>query len=513
MLAAAWSVALAGMDGLLIEIEVAVSSGLPKTELVGLPDAGLHEAKARCKAALKESGFAWPDQVVTINMRPSDLPKTGSHYDIAIMAAIMGAAGIAPVERMHRYVMLGGIGLNGRVHPVRGILPAVISARRAGMESVVVPHEQVAESALVEGMSVQGIGHITDLIAVLRGRIEEVSAPPPPAEVVPAVTRPEPDMADVTGQLEARWALEVAAAGRHHLMMKGPPGVGKTMLAERLPGLLPDLTMPEALEVAALRSLVGAPIDRGQVTRPPYSDPHHSASPASLIGGGRRVILPGAISMAHRGVLFLDEAPEFSRAVLEALRTPLESGTVSIDRVAGHGRFPANFQLVLAANPCPCGNAGTVGGVQCRCSPNVVRRYAEKISGPVEDRIDILQNLRPLRKTLLAAAEGRSESSRVIAERVAAARDRQSWRLEGTGWLTNAEVSGSYLRTSLALPVGVELLDRAVERGQLTNRGVDRCLRLSWTLADLAGRDRPGAAEVHQALALRRGEAVEGKVA
>lgn len=513
MLASAWSVALAGMDGVMIEIEVSVNSGLPKTELVGLPDAGLHEAKARCKAALKGSGHTWPEQVVTINLRPSDLPKTGSHYDLGIMAAVMGAAGIAPTDRMDAMVFLGGIGLKGQVHPVRGILPAVMTARREGKDTVVVPHEQVAEAALVEGVAVQGVGTLNDLIAVLRGRPEEVSAPRPADPVEPADTRQVPDMGDVIGQLEARWAVEVAAAGRHHLMLKGPPGVGKTMLAERLPGLLPNLTMPEALEVAALRSLRGLPIDGDLVLRPPYADPHHSASTASLVGGGRRVILPGAISMAHRGVLFLDEAPEFSRQVLEAMRTPLESGVVSIDRVAGQGRYPARFQLVMAANPCPCGNAGTTGGPECRCSPITVRRYGEKISGPVLDRIDIVVHLRPLRKTLLAAAEGRSESTGVIADRVALARERQRRRLEGTGWLTNAEVAGSYLRTALPLPDGVETLDRAVERGRLSNRGVDRCLRLAWTLADLAALDRPGPAQVHQALALRGADHVEPKVA
>lgn len=513
MLATAWTVALAGLDGVLIEVEVAVTNGLPKTELVGLPDTGLHEAKARCRAALKESGHDWPDKAVTINLRPSDLPKTGSHYDLAIMAAVMGAAGIAPVDRMDRLVLLGGIGLTGRVHKVRGILPAVLAAQRRGRELVVVPHEQVAEAALVDGMAVQGVGDLNDLIAVLRGRAEEVSEPKPVTARERRRDLATLDMADVTGQLEARWAVEVAAAGRHHLMMKGPPGVGKTMLAERLPGLLPDLTMPEALEVAALRSLRGLPIDGDVVLRPPYSDPHHSASMASLVGGGRREILPGAISMAHRGVLFLDESPEFARPVLEALRTPLESGMVSIDRVAAQGRYPARFQLVMAANPCPCGNAGTASGPECRCTPMAVRRYGEKISGPVLDRIDIAVHLRPLRRTLLAAAAGRGESSAVIADRVLLARDRQRRRLEGTGWLTNAEVAGSYLRGALPLPDGVETLDRAVERGRLTSRGVDRCLRLAWTLADLAGLDRPGPAQVHQALALRGVEQTEPKVA
>lgn len=501
-LASARSVALAGLDGQIVEIEACTGSGLPRTILVGLPDTALYESRDRCKAAVASSGFEWPDRLLTINLLPATLPKAGSHYDLGIVAAVLGASQLVPASALADVVLLGELGLDGRVRPVRGVLPAVLAARLHGFSHAIVPAEQVHEARLVDGIAITGVATLTDLVDLLHGR-------PIPAPVMPAVRGKQEgvalDLADVVGQAEAKWAVEVAAAGRHHLFLHGPPGVGKTMLAERLPGLLPDLSPAEALEVAAIRSLAGvgqpAELDR----RPPYSDPHHSASVPSLVGGGSRVAKPGAISLAHRGILFLDESPEFHPRVLEALRTPLEQGRITLGRTQQQVRYPARFQLVLAANPCPCGQAETPGAI-CQCAPTRIRRYRDRISGPILDRIDIHQRLLPLKGSQTQLRYESGESSAVVAQRVAEARDRQARRLRTLGWLTNAEVPGSALRSVLPLPDGIELLDDAVRRGSLSARGVDKCLRLAWTAADLAGKDLPSRAEIRLALGLRRAE-------
>ncbi|MFT4109152.1 YifB family Mg chelatase-like AAA ATPase [Propionicimonas sp.] len=499
--ARAWSVALLGIDGTMVEVEAAISSGLPRTTMVGLPDTALYEARDRCRAAMAAAGRGWPSDPVTINLSPATLPKAGSHYDLAIAAAVAAAGHRFDPASLEGTALFGELGLDGRVRAVRGLLPAILAAAGRGFHRVVVPAAQMREAALVEGVSVAGAADLSDLFDVLTGGAGAL-VPPPLAES--ADPRPPLDLADVAGQVEAKWALEVAAAGRHHLYLHGPPGVGKTLLAERLPGLLPDLGVAEALEVSAVHSLAGVNLDAGLVRRPPYADPHHSASMASLVGGGARIAMPGAVSRAHRGVLFLDEAPEFSPRVMEALRVPLESGRIVLARAAATATYPASFQLVLAANPCPCGMAGTPGG-NCRCPPMVVRRYATRVSGPILDRIDISQELRPARAAFLESRYAPGESTAVVADRVRAARDRQRHRLEGTGWRTNGEVPGPALRKRLPLPDGSELLDVAVARGRLSSRGVDRVLRLAWTVADLAGADRPTREHLHTALAMRRG--------
>lgn len=506
-MACAWSVALVGLDGRVVEVEADIGGGLPRTVLVGLPDTSLYEARDRCKAAVANTGQQWPTSLLTINLSPATLPKAGSHYDLAIVAAVLAAAAVIPSTELLRTIFLGELSLDGRVRPVRGVLPATLAAGQAGFTRVVVPTAQAGEASLVEGLDVLGVASLGQLIAVLRGDPVPDVEPEPVTAVEPVREFPARtlDLADVVGQVEAKWAMEVAAAGRHHMYLHGPPGVGKTMLAERLPGLLPDLTLPEALEVSAVHSLAGRDLADGLVTRPPYSDPHHSASVASVVGGGARMARPGAISCAHLGVLFLDEAPEFPAKVLESLRTPLESGTITLARSEVQARYPARFQLVLAANPCPCGLAATPGA-ECRCAPVAVRRYAERISGPIRDRVDISQAFLPLRRTYLRAAMERSEPSAVVADRVRLARDRSRHRLVDTGWATNGEVPGPYLRRHLPLPEGLGLVDDAYNRGRLSARGVDKVLRVAWTLCDLAGRNRPGSDDVAVALAMRRGE-------
>jgi magnesium chelatase family protein len=469
--------------------------------MVGLPDTALYEARDRCRAAMASTGVGWPSDPVTINLSPATLPKAGSHYDLAIVAAVAAAGRKFDPEALEGTALFGELGLDGRVRTVRGLLPALLAAASQRFRRAVVPARQMREAALVTGLAICGADDLDDLFDILTGGAGAVI---PPAATPPADDRPTLDLADVAGQVEAKCALEVAAAGRHHLYLHGPPGVGKTLLAERLPGLLPDLELSEALEVSAVHSLAGLNLDAGLVRRPPYADPHHSASIASLVGGGARIAVPGAVSRAHRGVLFLDEAPEFSPRVMEALRVPLESGRIVLGRSMATATYPASFQLVLAANPCPCGMAGTPGG-DCRCPPMVVRRYGSRVSGPILDRIDIHQHLRPLRAAFLSRTQP-GESSATVAERVVAARERQRHRLEPSGWRTNGEVPGPALRKRLPLPEGVDLLDVAVARGRLSSRGVDKVLRLSWTIADLAGAARPTEEHLHTALAMRRGE-------
>lgn len=496
--ASAWSVALLGMDGVLVEVEAAIGSGLPRTVLVGLPDAALYEARDRCRAAVAGAGLSWPSQLLTINLTPASLPKAGSHYDLAIVAAILAAADKVPRTIASTSVLIGELGLDGRVRRVRGVLPALLAAREAGLPTAVVPAQQVAEAQLVTGITVWGVSCLDDLVEVLHGRPVLGGEPPSPRSAGdPAFI---PDLANVRGQAEACWAVEVAAAGGHHLFLHGAPGVGKSMLAERLPWLLPELSDEHALEVSALHSLAGADLAGQLIRRPPYSHPHHNASVAALVGGGARVARPGAISLAHRGVLFLDEAPEFSPRALEALRTPLETGEVNIARSSSHVRYPARFQLVLAANPCPCGLLGVAGG-DCSCTPMAIRRYNERLSGPILDRIDIHHRMLPSTRALARSTAG--DPSAEVAIRVRQARDRQHRRWAGTPWITNAEVPGFRLR-ELPAPQGMSLVDDAVHGGRLSARGVDKVLRLAWTLADLQGRDLPTRADVAGALGLRQ---------
>lgn len=504
MSATAWCIALQGLEGTRVEVEAATSMNLPKTVFVGLPDTALNEAKERVKHGVKSSGLKWPDGVVTINLSPGSVPKYGTHYDLAIAVAAMSVEATNDVrpEQLPRTVMFGELGLDGRIRPVSGIVPLLLAASNHGFTSAIVPAAQLAEAELVPGLKTWGADHLLEVLRILAGHPTTHRAQPAiPEETSPGLLR---DLADVQGNEDGKFALEVAAAGRHHLFLHGPPGVGKTMLASRLTSILPDLEPEEAIEVSALHSLAGRSLTGGLITRPPYQDPHHTASRQSIVGGGGREIRPGAISLAHRGVLFLDEGPEFGQKTLESLRVPLESGSVSIGRAMSQVTFPARFQLVLAANPCPCGYSGVVGK-ECTCPPFRVRQYQDRLSGPILDRVDIMHSM-PALSRFLAVDEVPRESSATVLGRVVEARDRQRRRLRGSPWSTNSEVPGAYLRKALPVPTDLTPVNRALARGTLSARGVDKVLRVAWTLADLAGKDAVGTVELRAAMQLRLGE-------
>lgn len=511
------AVALAGVRGHVVQIEAGLQAGSPALVLAGLPDTAARSARQRIRSAIVASEQRWPVQRVRVALSPASLPKRGRGFDVGVAVAILAVSEMVPAASLAGTVFLGELGPDGWIRHVPGVLPAVAAAAGAGFTRAVVPPSDAAEALLVPGLTVVTPPSLRALAAWLRGKplaaggqlvrvLRSGGALPPVAGAGAGDGGGE--LADVAGQPAARRAAEICAAGGHHLLLAGPPAAGTTMLAQRLPAIMPPLARAAALEVSALHSVAGTlPAGRPLITRPPLVAPHHDATKAAIVGGGSGLIRPGAASLAHRGCLVLDQATQFSREALDALRQPLDSGEVMVARGGLTARFPARFTLVATTDPCPCAQSAARGPA-CTCTPLMQRRYLARLSRPLLDRIEVKVKMAPAGRAELLRDRRNAEPGAVVAERVRVARERAARRLAGTPWRLNAEVPGSELRRPLLRPAPGALapLERAVDLGQVSARGAHRVIGLSWTLADLAGASRPRREEVSCGLALWLGQ-------